>query len=66
MVDVAVKITVEPEHTGFDDGEIKILTGAAGITAMVMALDVAVVFATHDALEVSSQVIASLFAGAYE
>ncbi len=41
MVGVAVNVTDVPEHTGFADAAIEILTGRFGFTVMVTVFDVA-------------------------
>ena len=66
MVGVAVKVTEVPEHTGFAEGPIETLTGRFGFTIMDIAAEVAGLPVGHVALEVSRQVIASLFTGTKE
>jgi hypothetical protein len=67
LAGTAVNVTRSPAQTGFADGEITILTGKTGFTVMDIGLEVAGLPDAHgDALEVSSQVIRSLFAGVYE
>jgi hypothetical protein len=64
LIGVAVNITEVPEITGFADGTTVRLTGSSGLTAMFTALEVAGLPEIHDAFEVSTQVIPSLFEGA--
>ena len=63
MVGVAVKVTEVPAHTGFAEAAIETLTGSSGFTVMVRVLEVAGLPVGQVALEVSTQVIASLFTG---
>ena len=62
MVGVAVKVTLLPEHTGFDDATMFILTGRFGFTVIVTEFEVAGLPVAHVALEVRMQLITSLFA----
>ena len=56
-------MTEVPEHTGFAEGETDTLTGSNGFTVMVTVFDVAGLPVGQVALEVKTQVIASLFDG---
>ena len=58
-----MKSTGVPPQTGLAEDEIETLTGRIGFTNMVTAPDVAGFPEAHIALEVSWQVIASLFEG---
>jgi hypothetical protein len=61
---VAVKVTVDPAHTGFCEGVTFTLTGSNGLTVMVMAFEVAGLFEIQlDIEEVIIQVTMSLLAG---
>ena len=64
MVGVAVKVTVVPAQTGFAEAATDMLTGSSGFTVMVMVFEVAGLPVGQVALEVKTQVIASLFTGA--
>ena len=63
---VAVKVTDVPAHTGLALAVISTLTGNNGSTTIVSSLDVAGLPVAQVALEVITQVIASLFTGTYE
>ena len=63
FVGVAVKVTEVPEQTGFADAATDILTGSNGFTVMVTVFDVAGLPVGHVALEVRTQVTASLEIG---
>ena len=61
---VAVKVTVDPAHTGFCEGVTFTLTGSNGLTVMVMAFEVAGLFEMQtNSEEVRTQVTISLLAG---
>ena len=60
---VAVKVTEVPEHTGFAEAATDMLTGSNGFTVMVTVFEVAGLPVGQVALEVKTQVIASLFDG---
>jgi hypothetical protein len=61
---VAVKVTVDPAHTGFCEGVTFTLTGSNGLTVMVMAFEVAGLFEMQtNSEEVRTQVTISLFVG---
>ena len=66
LVGVAVNVTDVPEHTGFAEAEIEILTGRFGFTIMVTVFDVAGLPVGQVALEVSTQETASLLTGTNE
>ena len=66
MAGVAVKVTEVPEHTGLAEAPIETLTGRFGFTPMVTVFETAGLPVGQVALEVSRQVIASLFAGIKE
>ena len=63
---VAENVTVVPAQTGLADGEIDTLTGRFGLTLIVTAPDKAGLPVAQAALDVSIQVIASLFVGIKE
>jgi hypothetical protein len=63
---VAENVTEVPAQTGFAEGETETLTGKTGLTVMFTAGEVAGLPVAQVALEVSTQVIASLFTGIYE
>ena len=63
MTGVAVKVTEVPAHTGFAEAAIETLTGSSGFTVMVTVFEVAGLPVGQVALEVSTQVMASLFTG---
>ena len=63
MVGVAVKVTEVPAQTGFADGAIITLTGRFGLTVMVIVFEVAGLPVAQVALEVNTQVTASVFNG---
>jgi hypothetical protein len=65
-VDEAENETGVPAQTVVDEVVIEILTGSSGFTVMVSVLDVAGFPVGQVALEVSSQLIASLLTGVYE
>ena len=62
---MAVKVTELPEHTGFAEAPIVTLTGRFGFTVMVTMLEVAGFPVAQVALDVRTQVTASLFTGTY-
>jgi hypothetical protein len=57
-----VKVTLVPEQTGLADAAIETLTGKFGFTVIVTVFDVAGLPVGQVTLEVSTQVIRSLFA----
>ena len=63
LVGVAVNVTCVPAQTGFAEGEMDMLTGMFGFTVIVTVLEVAGLPAAQAALEVNTQVTASLLAG---
>ena len=63
MVAVAEKVTEVPLQTGLLEGEITTLTGRFGFTVIVTVFEVAGLPAAQVALDVSRQVMASLFDG---
>ena len=63
FVGVVVKVTDVPAQTGFAVAAIDTLTGSNGFTVMVTVLDVAGLPVGQVALEVSTQVTASLLTG---
>jgi deoxyribose-phosphate aldolase len=63
LVGVAVNVTDVPEHTGFAEVAIEILTGRFGFTVMVTVFEVAGFPVGQVALEVKTQEAASLFSG---
>ena len=63
MVGVAVKVTEVPEQTGLAEAAIEMLTGRLGFTVIVTVLEVAGLPVAQVALEVRTQVTASLFRG---
>ena len=65
MVGVAVKVTEVPAQTGLFEAAIDTLTGSIGFTVMVTVFEVAGLPVGQVALEVSTTVTASLFAGIY-
>ena len=65
-MDEAENETGVPAQTVVDEVVIEILTGSSGFTVMVSVLDVAGFPVGQVALEVSSQLIASLLTGVYE
>ena len=60
-----MKVTEVPAQTGLADDAIDILTGRLGLTVIVNAAEVAGFPVVQVALEVSVQVIKSLFDGTY-
>ena len=56
-------MTEVPAQTGLADGAMEILTGRIGFTVIVTEPEVAGLPVAQVALEVTSQVITSLFAG---
>ena len=66
MTGVAVNVTLVPAQTGLAEAAIETLTGRFGLTVMLIAFDVAGLPVGHVASEVSTQVITSPLAGAYE
>jgi hypothetical protein len=66
LADKAENDTGVPVQTVVDEAVIEILTGSSGFTVMVTVLDMAGFPVGQVALEVSSQVIASLLTGLYE
>jgi hypothetical protein len=63
---VAVKVTEVLAQTGLAEAAIVTPTGRLGLTLMVTVLEVTGFPVTQVKSEVSTQVIASLFAGVYE
>ena len=63
LTGVAVKVTEVPAQTGLAEGEIEILTGNNGLTAMMTTLDVAGTGDGHATLEISLQLMLSRFDG---
>ena len=63
MVGVAVKVTEVPSQTGLAEGETDTLTGNDGVTVIVTGLEVAGLPVAQVAVDVSTQVTTSLFAG---
>ena len=63
LVGVAVKVTEVPAQTGFAEAATDTFTGSSGFTVMVMIFEVAGLPLGQVALEVKTQVIASLFTG---
>ena len=63
---VAVKVTELPVQTGFAEGLTEMLTGSRGFTFMVTVFEVAGLPLGQVALEVSTQITASLLIGIYE
>jgi hypothetical protein len=66
LVGVAVKVTEVPAQTGLAEAETDTLTGSSGFTVMVTVFEVAGLPVGQVALEVKTQVTASLFAGVNE
>ena len=66
MAGRAVKVTEVPLHIGLTEGDMVTLTGRFGLTISVMVDDVAGEPAAQVALEVSTQVTASLLLNADE
>jgi hypothetical protein len=66
LVGVAVNVTDVPEHTGFADTAIEILTGRFGFTVILTVFEVAGFPVGQVALEVRTQEIASLLTGTNE
>ena len=64
LVGVAVKVTVFPAQTGFEDTAIATLTGRDGFTVIVIADEVAGLPEVQVSPDVSVTVITSPFAGA--
>ena len=64
MVGVAVKVTEVPAHMEVDVADTETLTGKFGFTVIVIVFEVAGLPEVQVALEVITQVIASLFANA--
>lgn len=58
-----MNVTCVPLQTGFDDVAMETLTGRMGFTTMVTVLEVAGLPCGQVALEVSTQLTASLFDG---
>jgi hypothetical protein len=63
LVGVAVNVTDVPEHTGFEDAAMATLTGRTGFTLIVTVFEVAGFPVAQPALEVKTQLIASVFTG---
>ena len=63
LVGVAVKVTEVPEQTGFAAAATETLTGSNGFTVMITVFEVAGLPVGHVALEVNTQVTASLAIG---
>lgn len=59
---IAVKITLLPAQTGFEDAAMLRLTGRLGITVIITWFEVAGFPVPQGALDVRTQVTASLFA----
>ncbi len=66
LVGVAVNVTDVPEHTGFADTVIEILTGRFGFTVILTVFEVAGFPVGQVAFEVRIQEIKSLLAGTKE
>jgi hypothetical protein len=66
LVGIAVKVTEVPAQTGLAEVAIDTLTGNSGFTVMVNVFEVAELPVGQVALEVKTQVTASLFAGVNE
>ncbi len=66
MVGVAVNVTDVPEHTGFADTAIEILTGRFGFTVILIVFEAAGFPVGQVALEVKTQETKSLLAGTKE
>ena len=65
MVGVAVKVTLVPEQILFCEAPIETLTGNTVFTIMLIVLEVAGFPLAQVALEVRTQITASLFTGTY-
>ena len=63
---VAVKVTDISLQTGFADGVMLILTGAIGMTTIVISFEFAGFPVVQPAFDVSTQVTISPFTGTYE
>ena len=63
MTGVAVKVTEVPAQTGFAEGVTDTLTASSGFTFMVTVFEVAGLPLGQVALEVSTQITASLLLG---
>ena len=63
MVGVAVKVTKVPAQTGLAEAETDTVTGSNGLTVIVTVFEVAGLPVGQVALEVRTQVIASLLTG---
>ena len=64
FVQVAVNVTVDPWHTGFDDETIVTETGLAGLTLIVMGFEITVFpDEGQEILDVISHTIISFWAG---
>jgi hypothetical protein len=63
---MAENVTGAPAHTEAAEAVIEMLTASIGFTVMATVLDTAGFPVGQTALEVSSQVIISLFTGVYE
>ena len=59
-------MTEVPAQTGFAEGDTDTLTGSSGFTPMITAFEVAGLPLGQVALEVSTQITASLLMGTYE
>ncbi len=66
MVGVAVNVTDVPEHTGFADTAIEILTGRFGFTVILIVFEVAGFPVGQVAFDVRTQETASLLTGTNE
>ena len=60
---MAVKITVVPAQTSFDEADIEMLTGRAEFTVILIEFEVAGLLEGQDTSDVNSHVITSLFEG---
>ena len=60
---VAVKVTKVPAQTGLEDGTTDILTGSSGLTVIVTVFEMAGFPVGQVAVDVKTQVTASLFTG---
>ena len=60
---VVLNVTAKPAHTGFTEGVTVMLTGKSGLTTMLTTFELAGVPVAQVALEVKTQLIASLLRG---
>lgn len=65
LVTVAVKQTMLPSQNGFVGVEMEMVAGIPALTTMIIWLEVAGLPLAHAALDVTTQVTASLLAGVY-